>query len=269
MVCAVGSVFYPAFVLKDTKVSFSFGALAEGEHSTATTVSATAGATSGTGSNGPEAAAAADAMKQAKAARAARFGISVVDKVANSSAGTPAATNKGPEIASGKYKLIHSYAALANSYGVNPSDNISISSAAAKEGKKGHSGGKASGKTVEKRLPLALIVEPTRELAEQVYQNVLELTRYVKDPTINAALLVSVKGGQHSKQQGKQKSTGKDSKDDSSTAQLSQGQVDIVVGTAGALHECLKNQSLDLSQVPYSSTLFSSSFAYSIERPYS
>lgn len=40
------------------------------------------------------------------------------------------------------------------------------------------------------RPPLCLVLEPSRELAEQTYSNFNLFLRYLNDPTLSAALLV-------------------------------------------------------------------------------
>lgn len=83
-----------------------------------------------------------------------------------------------------------------------------------------------------KRRPLAIILEPARDLAEQVYNAILEMSKYVENPSLKTILLV---GSDDAKKQ--QRS-------------LSQG-VDIVVGTIGKLTDLLREKHLDLSQVKF------------------
>ena len=82
------------------------------------------------------------------------------------------------------------------------------------------------------RSPLAIILEPARDLAEQVYKNVLQMSQYVKNPELKSLLVV---GGDDSKKLSKALKAG----------------VDIVVGTVGKVGDMLKNGSLSLSQVKF------------------
>ena len=84
--------------------------------------------------------------------------------------------------------------------------------------------------TTGKRRPLAIILEPARDLAEQVMQNIQEFSRYVADPTLKTVLLV---GGDDGKMQQK----------------LLSGGADIVVATVGKAEDMFRKGSLDLSQV--------------------
>ena len=91
-----------------------------------------------------------------------------------------------------------------------------------------------------KRHPLAIILEPSRDLAEQVYNNVVELSRHIVSPEIKTAVLV---GGDQAKSQ---------------QSALERG-VDIVVATLGKAEDMLKRQALDLSRVRvYRHILFTS-----------
>lgn len=84
-----------------------------------------------------------------------------------------------------------------------------------------------------KRIPMAIILEPARDLAEQVHQNIAEMSRYVTAPEIKSVLLVGGDDGRgHSK---KAISTG----------------VDIVVGTLGKVCDMVKAKVLDLSQIRF------------------
>ena len=40
------------------------------------------------------------------------------------------------------------------------------------------------------RHPLAVIIQPSRELAEQVYQNIKSLSQYLADPELRVTLLI-------------------------------------------------------------------------------
>ena len=81
-----------------------------------------------------------------------------------------------------------------------------------------------------KRFPLAVIIEPAKDLAEQVYQALLSMSKYVSGPELKIELFV---GGDDGKRHKKI---------------LAQG-VDIIVGTTGKLGGCLDDKSLDLSHV--------------------
>ncbi|KAH8867728.1 ATP-dependent RNA helicase DDX1 [Schistosoma japonicum] len=76
--------------------------------------------------------------------------------------------------------------------------------------------------------PLALIIEPSRELAEQTYEQIKKFKRYLKDPCPRECLLI---GGANSKQQMDELHSG----------------VDIVVATPGRLDDLISTQSLLLS----------------------
>lgn len=86
--------------------------------------------------------------------------------------------------------------------------------------------------TSGKRHPLAIILEPSRDLAEQVYQAVLDMTRYITSPQLKSLLIV---GG-----------------DDTKKLQKAlKGGVDIVVGTTGKMLDLLKAGALNLSQIKF------------------
>jgi ATP-dependent RNA helicase DDX1 len=78
-----------------------------------------------------------------------------------------------------------------------------------------------------RRTPRALVLEPARDLAEQVYNQILEVTRYITAPTLKAQLLV---GGEQKKK--------KISAD-----------VDIIVGTPLRLLDLCRRGEIDLSLV--------------------
>jgi ATP-dependent RNA helicase DDX1 len=82
------------------------------------------------------------------------------------------------------------------------------------------------------RRPLAVILEPARDLAEQVYQAILDMSRYISGPELSVALLV---GGDDHKKQVKTIKAG----------------VDIVVGTTGKIVDLVKSKDLDFSQVKF------------------
>lgn len=83
-----------------------------------------------------------------------------------------------------------------------------------------------------RRKPLAIIIEPTRDLAEQVYQTITDLIRHVTEPALLSALLIG------------DESRGKQEK-------LLEKGVDIVVGTMGKVQAMLKSGVLDLSQIRF------------------
>ncbi len=64
------------------------------------------------------------------------------------------------------------------------------------------------------RTPIALILEPSRDLAQQTHDNITAMRRFLANPTLRNALLV---GGTQPKE---------------ATRELKQG-VDIVTGTPG------------------------------------
>eukprot|EP00128_Syssomonas_multiformis_P017191 Colp12_sorted_trinity150504_noHs@1768 len=80
--------------------------------------------------------------------------------------------------------------------------------------------------------PTAIILEPSRELAEQTLDNITKFKKYLPAPNVKEALFV---GGQSAKGQ---------------MDQLREG-VDIVVGTPGRIEDLIKTDKLDLSQVRF------------------
>ncbi len=83
-----------------------------------------------------------------------------------------------------------------------------------------------------KRKPMAIIIEPTKDLAEQVYENIISFTRYVHNPELRTVLIVG------------------DDPKSNAEKQLEQG-VDIVVGTYGKLSHLSRTGALDLSQIRF------------------
>lgn len=83
-----------------------------------------------------------------------------------------------------------------------------------------------------KRKPMAIIIEPTKDLAEQVAQCVDDFTKYITDPELSCVLLI----GDDSKAKVEQK--------------LRKG-VDIVIGTIGKIAGMIKSGLLDLSQIRF------------------
>lgn len=80
--------------------------------------------------------------------------------------------------------------------------------------------------------PVALIIEPTKELAEQVYTTFTELAKYI-EPRISAVL---VTGG-----------TGKDKQIQNAIA----AGADVVIGTPGKLDDLFKRHVLSMSKMQY------------------
>jgi len=81
------------------------------------------------------------------------------------------------------------------------------------------------------RTPLAIIVKPSWELANQVYENMIQFTKYVSEPSLKVSLLV---GGESQKK----KQNGSNS-----------NSCDIVIGTPGKLGDLVKRKLLDLSMI--------------------
>ncbi len=82
------------------------------------------------------------------------------------------------------------------------------------------------------RSPMAIILEPARDLAEQVYNNVLAMSRYVHNPELKTLLVV---GGDDTKKLGKALAAG----------------VDIIVGTVGKVGDLLKAGALSLANTKF------------------
>jgi ATP-dependent RNA helicase DDX1 len=83
-----------------------------------------------------------------------------------------------------------------------------------------------------KHVPLAVIIEPSRDLAEQVYDSIADLSRYIENPSIRTLLLV---GGDDHKKQHRLVSEGGD----------------IIVGTTGKIVDLVKSKALDFSKIKY------------------
>jgi ATP-dependent RNA helicase DDX1 len=83
-----------------------------------------------------------------------------------------------------------------------------------------------------KRTPLAIILEPARDLAEQVFQNIEDFVRYIDAPSIKPLLLV---GGDNANEQQKAFNDG----------------IDIIVGTPGKISDFLQKKIIDMSQVRF------------------
>jgi ATP-dependent RNA helicase DDX1 len=84
-----------------------------------------------------------------------------------------------------------------------------------------------------KRAPLAIILEPARDLAEQVFHAIEEMSRYIVEPELKTMLLIG--GGDDRNKQ---------------IQALKKG-VDIVVGTTGKVCDLLKSGALSLSQIKF------------------
>lgn len=82
------------------------------------------------------------------------------------------------------------------------------------------------------RSPMAIILEPARDLAEQVYNNVRDMSKYVANPELKTLLVV---GGDDSK----------------NLKRALNGGIDIVVGTTGKVIDMFKSGALSLAQVKF------------------
>ncbi|KAI7799718.1 ATP-dependent RNA helicase DDX1 [Triplophysa rosa] len=80
--------------------------------------------------------------------------------------------------------------------------------------------------------PRALIIEPSKELAEQTLNNVNQFKKYVENPKLRDLLIM---GGVAAKEQ----------------LSILESGVDIVVGTPGRLDDLISTKKLDLSQVRF------------------
>lgn len=83
-----------------------------------------------------------------------------------------------------------------------------------------------------KRKPLALIIEPTRDLAEQVYESFVNLSAHLQTPRLRCLLMIG------------------DDRRTNTQRELADG-VDIVIGTLGKLTASIANGQLDLSQIRF------------------
>jgi len=83
-----------------------------------------------------------------------------------------------------------------------------------------------------KGLPMAIILEPSRELAQQTEQCIEDFSQYVSSPTVSSVCLV---GGGDSRYQ----------------KQLIEEGVDIVVGTPGRLEDFINSGVLKLDNVRF------------------
>lgn len=95
------------------------------------------------------------------------------------------------------------------------------------------SAAKASGKRTSGRAPLAIILEPSKELAQQTFDQIVQFKKYLPAPSLKEMLLI---GGENvTKKQ---------------IQELREG-VEIVVGTPGRVEHMVKEGKLDVSQVQF------------------
>lgn len=113
-----------------------------------------------------------------------------------------------------------------------PTDSSYVSLASSPKGSIVNANTKEAFQIEGKRLPLALILLPSRDLAEQVYNDIESMSKYVTNPTLKTVMLV---GGDDIKRQQKK---------------LAQ-EIDIAVGTIGRVQELVKSNMLNLSQVRF------------------
>ncbi|OQV19902.1 ATP-dependent RNA helicase DDX1 [Hypsibius exemplaris] len=100
-----------------------------------------------------------------------------------------------------------------------------------------HQGGTGKGgdygpKKILPNAPMAVIIEPTRELAEQAFKEIKHFRKYLENPSIRELLIV---GGTNARDQ---------------LAALHNG-VDIVVGTPGRLNDLVQSKELLLNNVRF------------------
>lgn len=93
----------------------------------------------------------------------------------------------------------------------------------------------------QKLLPLALVLEPLKDLAEQTAGVFESLARYLPAPGVSTLLLVGGAGGGASARQEAQEAR----------AALRAGAADVVVGTLGRVASAVEDGSLDLSGVRF------------------
>ena len=77
----------------------------------------------------------------------------------------------------------------------------------------------------------ALVIAPTRDLAQQIYESFCSLSRYLQSPRVTSCLLV---GGLNTKRE---------------EAALKRGEIDIVIGTPGKTFEFVKRKILRVESV--------------------
>lgn len=87
-------------------------------------------------------------------------------------------------------------------------------------------------KTSRKASPFAVILEPSRDLAEQVYHCLLDFSKYINMPSLRCALLI---GQDDYKKQQRDITNG----------------IDILVGTTGKIVELVKSKEIDLSSIKF------------------
>jgi len=98
-----------------------------------------------------------------------------------------------------------------------------------------------------RRRPMALIIEPTRDLAEQVHTAIRDFTAHVSAPQVRHALAI---GGEEGGGGGTGGGSGGGRVRIEKQLQQ-EGGVDIVVGTLGKLTGLVKSKVLDLSQIRF------------------
>ncbi|CAD5125087.1 DgyrCDS13328 [Dimorphilus gyrociliatus] len=114
------------------------------------------------------------------------------------------------------------------------------------------SGGSTGPVTKRPNAPYSIIIEPSRELAEQTYNQIIKFKKYLKDPKIRELLII---GGASAKEQ---------------VDALNSG-IDIVVGTPGRLEDLISSNKLELSACRFfvldeADGLLSAGYGHLIER---
>lgn len=104
-----------------------------------------------------------------------------------------------------------------------PKDNVVVSTV---------TGSSTGAPRIVQNSPQAIIIEPSRELAEQTLQCIVNFKKYIKDPSVREILVI---GGVAAKDQ---------------ISALQSG-VDIVVGTPGRLEDLISTGQLSLTQVRF------------------
>uniref|UniRef100_A0A914WY60 ATP-dependent RNA helicase n=1 Tax=Plectus sambesii TaxID=2011161 RepID=A0A914WY60_9BILA len=94
------------------------------------------------------------------------------------------------------------------------------------------SGGPAPSAAPKKNAPMCIIIEPTRELAEQTHAQIDNFKKYLESPNIRNVLVI---GSVPARDQ---------------QTEISKG-VDIITGTPGRLEDFISTGTLDLSQVRF------------------
>jgi len=82
-----------------------------------------------------------------------------------------------------------------------------------------------------RRTPMGMILEPSRDLAEQVYECARQYGKYLTDPPITMSLLV---GGM-----------------DKEAERTLRGNCDVVIGTIGKVVDCIERKFMDLRQIRF------------------